>query len=395
MEDEVETVELDSNKKLHGNIVSDINDILDQFTNNLKSKLNHKWIHLSDNSVYTGTTGILMYLRKRYQETGEKRLDELCTELLQVGLKHLDGRRNTFLCGDAGIIAMACLLDTDKSSDWLKKLMAMKQRDPSKFPNELLYGRAGYLYALLFVRKHCEWGEEKVSLDELITKVCQEIIKEGQQFSHHNNNGLPFFYTWHEKEYIGAAHGYVGILYTLLQAKQLVPACLTEKDMNTIKICMDKLLETQVFQSGNIRSSIGSHTDKLVHWCHGAPGAIHLYALGYKIYDQECYLVAAQRFADVIWERGLLHKGYGLCHGVSGNGYGLLCMYQATHKEEYLWKALKFAKWCFDYGNGCRAPDRPYSLFEGVSGTLYFLQDIVYPDTATFPGFQLAPYNSI
>ena len=38
------------------------------------------------------------------------------------------------------------------------------------------------------------------------------------------------------------------------------------------------------FPSGNCPSSIGSSTgDKLVHWCHGAPGWIHMFIMAYKV----------------------------------------------------------------------------------------------------------------
>ena len=59
------------------------------------------------------------------------------------------------------------------------------------------------------------------------------------------------------------------------------------------------------------------------------------------MFDDRKYLRAARDFADVVWDRGLLRKGYGLCHGVAGNGYALLAMYQATGEHIYLWKAVK------------------------------------------------------
>ena len=59
------------------------------------------------------------------------------------------------------------------------------------------------------------------------------------------------------------------------------------------------------------------------------------------MFDDRKYLRAARDFADVVWDRGLLRKGYGLCHGVAGNGYALLAMYQATGEQIYLWKAVK------------------------------------------------------
>ena len=33
--------------------------------------------------------------------------------------------------------------------------------------------------------------------------------------------------------------------------------------------------------------------------------------------------------------------GYGLCHGTAGNAYAFLALFKATHKEEYLYKAIK------------------------------------------------------
>src|SRR5205085_1765169 len=95
--------------------------------------------------------------------------------------------------------------------------------------------------------------------------------------------------------------------------------------------------------------------------------------------------------ADVIWERGLLRKGYGICHGVAGNGYAFLHLFKVTGECRYLHRALKFAEFIFDYGrHGCRIPDTPYSLFEGLAGTVYFLFDLLNnPRGAKFPAYEL------
>lgn len=42
------------------------------------------------------------------------------------------------------------------------------------------------------------------------------------------------------------------------------------------------------------------------------------------------YLPAALRAGELVWARGLLKKGPGLCHGVSGNAYALMRLYKAT-----------------------------------------------------------------
>ena len=41
-----------------------------------------------------------------------------------------------------------------------------------------------------------------------------------------------------------------------------------------------------------------------------------------KRFQADEYLSAAKKCAEVIWYRGLLKKGYGLCHGISGKDFG-------------------------------------------------------------------------
>ena len=44
-----------------------------------------------------------------------------------------------------------------------------------------------------------------------------------------------------------------------------------------------------------------------------------------------------------MWQRGLVRKGLGLCHGISGNGYAFLSAFRATQNVEYLQQARGFA----------------------------------------------------
>lgn len=102
------------------------------------------------------------------------------------------------------------------------------------------------------------------------------------------------------------------------------------------------------------------------------------------------YLEAAERCAEVIWKRGILHCGYGLSDGTAGKAYAFLAMYKRTKKNLYLHRAIKFAEWCCDFGkHDCPNPEFPCSLFEGLAGAVYFLSDILNPETACFPAFEL------
>lgn len=125
----------------------------------------------------------------------------------------------------------------------------------------------------------------------------------------------------------------------------------------------------------------------LVHWCHGAPGAIYLLVKAYLVFREERFLHACVRAADFVWQKGLLTKGPGICHGVCGNGYVFLTMYRLTKDLKYLYRALKFMEFLTnpDFVQRARIPDHPYSLYEGLCGTVCYLIDMIQPDKAAFP----------
>ena len=64
------------------------------------------------------------------------------------------------------------------------------------------------------------------------------------------------------------------------------------------------------------------------------------------------YLREAEALATVAWDRGILTKGVGLCHGIGGNGYAFLSLYRATGNALYLARARCFAGIIGDKLNG-------------------------------------------
>lgn len=125
----------------------------------------------------------------------------------------------------------------------------------------------------------------------------------------------------------------------------------------------------------------------LVHWCHGAPGAIYLLAKSHLIFHEQRYLTACVKAADLVWRQGLLFKGPGICHGVTGNGYVFLIMYRLTNEPKYLYFANKFMEFLSHplFIEHARVPDCRFSLYEGVAGTVCYLIDLLYPQNASFP----------
>jgi hypothetical protein len=86
----------------------------------------------------------------------------------------------------------------------------------SSNPDEYLYGRAGYLYTLMFLRR--ELGHHVIDT-QLITDVFQAMIKSGEKYARETGSQSPLMYKWHDSEYMGAAHGVSGIVYLLLRVK--------------------------------------------------------------------------------------------------------------------------------------------------------------------------------
>ncbi|XP_050664445.1 lanC-like protein 2 isoform X4 [Leptidea sinapis] len=219
-------------------------------------------------------------------------------------------------------------------------------------------------------------------------QVTSAILASGKQFSAQTKSQSPLLWQWHDKVYLGAAHGMAGILYMLLQAAEYIKS---NELRLFVKPSIDWLLSLR-FSSGNFPSSLGSSSgDRLVQWCHGAPGLVPLCITAYKIFKEEKYLKTALQCGEVVWERGLCTKGYSICHGVSGNTYAFLQLYQITKKPVHLYRACCFMEWCAleRPGSQLHQPDRPASLFEGLLGRIYLAEDINKPMDALFPAFCL------
>lgn len=353
-------------------------------------------VKADNHSVYTGSAGVTLLLLHLFKKTGVQQHLQNAMRLLEPALRSLTGkvRDCTFLCGDTGPLCIAAVayhyqgpMAFEKRDDCISRVVkfhravASLARTEHPLPDEMLYGRAGYLYALLFLEHHIGQG---CIPDDVIEKVAAAILDSGKQMG---TSTCPLMYAWHDKHYLGAAHGMAGIYYQLLRVAARFPHLDIER---TVRPCVDYLLKLRL-PSGNCPSSLESSSrDELVHWCHGAPGWIYMLCAAYKTFKETKYLSAAVECANVVWDRGLLRKGYGLCHGAPGNAYSFLAMYQLTGEIPYLHRACKFAEWCFDCGkHGCRVADRPYSLFEGLAGTAYFLLDLQTPGEARFPAFEL------
>ena len=274
-----------------------------------------KYIDANDYTIYTGSTGYsLLYLHLSRVLNDANLLDKSLS-LIQSTIPKLKSRRYTFLCGDSGVLSVGSVVhylkgNHNESNRLLALIRSMVDHHidmTSELPDELLYGRSGYLFSLLFVRKYIPNCSQVID-DNLIRKVVKAIIRSGQRTARIQNtvNRCPLMYVWHEKAYVGAAHGLIGIIALLLEAKHF----LTEEDLNKLVRPTIEFILSIRFSSGNFPSSLSNDSDRLVHWCHGCPGAVHLFCLAFQIFSDERYLNAAKDCCECIWQRGLLIKGW-------------------------------------------------------------------------------------
>lgn len=127
---------------------------------------------------------------------------------------------------------------------------------------DLLYGRAGFLWAALFINKH--FGEDIVP-SELLMPIVDAVLAGGRAGAS-DNPSCPLMYRWHGTRYLGAANGVAGILQVLLHFS------LSDEDAEDVKGTLRYMMANRFPHSGNYPSSEGNPRDKFVQWSHGAAG---------------------------------------------------------------------------------------------------------------------------
>ncbi|XP_025797704.1 lanC-like protein GCL2 isoform X1 [Panicum hallii] len=341
---------------------------------------------VTDYTLYTGALGTALLLFKSFRVTGDRGDLALAADIVRAcddasqGLPFL-----TFICGRAGVCALGAVI-AKHCDDQLRLTQYLSSFDEititEKVPNELLYGRAGYLWACLFLNKHL--NEKTIPLEH-INSVAKDIIMEGRKLSSKGNS--PLMYEWHGKKYWGAAHGLAGIMHVLMHTE------LKLDEQDDVKNTLRYMIKNR-FPSGNYPSSEGNESDRLVHWCHGAPGVALTMAKAYEVFHDDHFKQSAAEAAEVVWNRGLL-KRVGICHGVSGNAYVFLSLYRLTGNVDYLYRAKAFACFLLEKADELIAEgamhggDRPFSLFEGKAGMGYLLLDMIDPSESRFPAYEL------
>ena len=379
-----------------------------------------------DTSFYVGTGGNIYIYWKQYLFYDKKKeyLDKFYTALktnLSIAENEKDST-NSFFMGKSGIYMFYCIYSLEIKNkqifeEYFKKLIELKIISEKKNAEvELLYGTTGYLYSLLFLKKYI-MSLKQDDIDNIIGKDMNKILDDNIAYIFNIllNNGINHLknYDWNKcllfpfpvkskrsQLYLGAAHGLIGAMYMLLSTLKFFPYLSTkELVFNSEKITISQLLlnnikyiqTLQIKSTGNFPSDVtGEDKGDCVHFCHGCIGAVHLFLLAEEFYPNNNFKETAILCNKSLWERGLLYKGNGVCHGMSGITFGLIKLYKGTKNELYLKEALGICHGTFDekvqklvkeYKDPQRLckgmPDTPYSLMEGEGGCLVMYYDLV------------------
>ena len=400
-----------------------------------------------NSSFYTGTGGnIYLYWRqylfyKKSPKYLKKFKDALQTNLNIINNTKKKNYTNSFFMGDSGIYLFCCIygIETKDSNlfiEYFNKLIDLKKLEiNTELELELLYGIAGYLYSLLFLKKYLlsihhiiTFQKEENILNKIIKNIFFELIKKGidnMNLYKWDKCLLYPFPLWNNPYlYLGAAHGLIGVIYLILCTIKIYPSLLNYEDtnislliknkfgnlQNLLLINLNYIKSLQIKSTGNFPHDVeGKDSGEKVHFCHGCVGAVHLFLLADEIFPSNNFKDVALKCNKCLWERGLLYKGNGLCHGMSGICYSLMKLYLYTKNELYLKETFGIAYGTFDpriqelvskfvdpQRKAKGIPDTPYSLMEGDGGLLimyYDLISLIDGDndcmTKVFPGYEI------
>lgn len=151
----------------------------------------------------------------------------------------------------------------------------------------------------------------------------------------------------------------------------------------------------------NVLSKVSLHL-QFFRWCHGAPGTLILLSTVLRLSRQkETFIPLSQEFeqriisalhrgADLVYRRGFLRKGIGLCHGVAGSVFALLAVSdvldttsETVQQKPYLKEAVHMAYNAVFYESltsqgEMKEPDRAWSLYEGAAGMCAAWGEVIY-----------------
>ncbi|KAG6541093.1 hypothetical protein Mapa_017532 [Marchantia paleacea] len=259
---------------------------------------------VNDPTMYVGVLGTAFLCLKVYLSTGSE--DDLvqCMDIVDACSAAAQTMRPyvTFLCGQPGIYALGAVAakykgDKTRMNHYLalfdevsneRALSVGPAEGGLGMPYELLYGRAGFLWAALFINKHV--GEETVPWTTT-GPIVEAVIQAGRAGAAQTK--CPLMYQWHCTRYWGAAHGLAdGFEAVFPEEEEFRAAALEAGDV--------------VWERGLLRR---------IGLCHGVSGNAYVFLALHRLSGGKKHLHRAKMFAGFLHDRAFSLISTGEMHG--------------------------------------------------------------------------------
>ena len=286
---------------------------------------------------------------------------EIARQYLRISQPSAKSEPDPLHCGTANetlvyLTLEALMADGDKAASSISQVLAYARlicgnNDPEQSSNEWLYGRAGYLYLLRRLRSRL--GAVDSEMSGLITETIDRVV------------GLilaaPQPWTWHGIAFLGSVHGSIGIITQVVLSSPGSAIVLQDQ--------LSALLDLQS-DTGNFPSSIPPHFERLVQFCHGAPGfAASLISIRPHFPQLEAKISnALSKARQCTWQSGMLTKTPSLCHGITGNA---VVLESSEQMEVFLSHTTGEALRKIEFNEGEKGVDKYLSLYTGEAGNAW------------------------
>ncbi|GFZ90326.1 type 2 lanthipeptide synthetase LanM [Okeania sp. KiyG1] len=357
--------------------------------------------------LYTGTSGIALFLGKMYQLTPEK----LYRQTAEAAIEHTLSRlpelppevRSGFYSGCTGIgYILVRLGEIFDHQDWLEKglkiLAERSQDDLSKQQLDVVSGIAGAIPALLSVYQ--QYPQDV--LLEAANRYGEYLLSKA------NKNDYGWSWTTLEmpgevqqQDLTGFSHGAAGIAWALLelyqQTKQesfLVAAEAGFRyEQNWYNPQYENWPDLRNFQQGTTTGTNPTPSYG-VAWCHGAPGIGFSRLRAYEILGKPDYQhqaeAAIRTTIKSLQQPATGAESYCLCHGFTGNTELLLYASRVLGNAEYKsiaeqvgWRGIEhYEKNRIPWSCGVMGGGETPGLMLGLAGIGYFYLRLYDPQLA-------------
>jgi hypothetical protein len=363
--------------------------------------------------LYSGTSGIALFLAELYSATGHAGARCCALGALRQALARFDAMEQrvprALYTGWSGVALAATSVGlllgeseiVDRASRMLRTIMSVEEYLHAEF--DLISGKAGAIIALVVLN---ELSHDH-SLVEIAVRIGDELLRSAER--------REFGYSWRspkiyaQRNLTGFAHGTAGVGFALLELFRLTGKSRYREGAEQAFRYERHWFDREACNWPDFRRQLGESKNKqsvprfATAWCHGAPGIALSRLRAYElIEDPVCKdeaLAALRTTSQItnVWMR-FGSGSYSLCHGLLGNADILLYGWQVLGQEFRDGLALARTAAAARIANlptsqrvkPC-ADIEPLGLMLGLAGVGYFLLRLCNPSIRSPLSFVSGP----